>query len=53
MLPNRIFKFIGEKCSGGNITRMFKKCLTVLVSASMIGKKIKLNIIGKHRLPVT
>jgi len=46
MLPNRTLKFKGEKCSGGKIS---KERLTVLVSASMTGKKMKLIIIGKYR----
>ncbi|XP_050065520.1 tigger transposable element-derived protein 6-like [Aphis gossypii] len=48
MLPNRTLKFKGEKCSGG---KMSKERLTVLVSASMTGKKMKLIIIGKSRNP--
>lgn len=48
MLPNRTLKFEGEKCPGG---KMSKERLTVLVSASMTGKKMKLIIIGKSRNP--
>jgi hypothetical protein len=48
MLPNRTFKFKGERCSGG---KMSKERLTILVTASMTGKKMKLIVIGKSRNP--
>ncbi|XP_025408960.1 tigger transposable element-derived protein 4-like [Sipha flava] len=48
MLPNRTLKFKGEKCSTG---KMSKERLTVLVSASITGKTMKLIIIGKSRNP--
>jgi len=48
MFSNRILKFKGEKCSCSKIS---KERLTVLVSATMTGKKMRLIIIGKSRYP--
>lgn len=49
MTPDRTFKFKGEKCIGG---KMSKERITVLVTANMDGSvKEKLLVIGKFRNP--
>jgi hypothetical protein len=49
MLPDKTFKFKGETCSGG---KMSKERLTVLVCANMTGtSKKKLFVIGKSKTP--
>jgi hypothetical protein len=49
MTPNSTFKFKGEKCVGG---KMSKNCLTVLMCVNMTGTdKKRLFVIGKSRTP--
>lgn len=49
MLPDKTFKFKGEKLSG---SKVFKERITVLVAANMTGSiKRKLLVIGKSRSP--
>ena len=47
-LPDKTHAFKDEKCAGGKLS---KERLTVLVTASMVGEKFPLLVIGKHANP--
>ncbi|GBO04384.1 Tigger transposable element-derived protein 4 [Araneus ventricosus] len=49
LIPNQTFKFKGEKCVGGKLSKVR---ITILVCANMNGsEKQKLTVIGKSQKP--